>query len=123
MNRNIKGLSEMVKSIFQNWNWPGNVRELKNIIESAFNQAKGEEILLTDVPELIKLIEYKSVATNDDSEDIYSGAINLQSAVENYEKELIQNAIKNTNSLTAAAYKLSITPQRLNYKLAKYKLR
>lgn len=123
MNRNIKGLSEMVKSIFQNWNWPGNVRELKNIIESAFNQAKGEEILLTDVPELIKLIEYKSAATNDDSEDIYSGAINLQSAVENYEKKLIQNAIKNTNSLTAAAYKLSITPQRLNYKLSKYKLR
>lgn len=123
MGRNIKNLSEMVKSIFHNWNWPGNVRELKNTIESAFNQAQGEEILLKDIPELIKLIEHKSVTTNDDFGTTGFETINLQNIVENYEKKLIQNAIKNTNSLTEAAYHLSITPQRLNYKISKYKLR
>src|SRR5690606_24614390 len=62
MNKKIIGLSEMVKSIFDSWNWPGNVREMKNIIESAFNHADGDEILLKDVQELTRYIEYKNPA-------------------------------------------------------------
>ena len=123
MGRQIKGLSEMVKSIFNNWSWPGNVRELKNVIENAFNQSSGEEILLKDVQELIKLIEYKSPITFDPSDSILQKSIHLPNMVEAYEKNLIQYAIKNTDSLTEAACKLSITPQSLNYKISKYKLR
>jgi len=123
MNRNVRRLSEMVKSIFDSWNWPGNVREMKNVIESAFNQDCGEEILLKDVKELMRSIEYKSAIPYDDSNDNYHGIINLQDTVDKYEKELIQHAIKSTNSLTEAAGKLSITPQRLNYKITKYNLR
>ncbi len=123
MNRKIRGLSEMVKSIFDSWNWPGNVREMKNIIESAFNHAGGDEILLKDVQELTRSIEYKSSISYDDSDDNFNDTINLQNAVDKYEKELIQQAIKSTNSLTEAANKLTITPQSLNYKIAKYNLR
>jgi len=123
MNRNVRRLSEMVKSIFDSWNWPGNVREMKNVIESAFNQDGGEEILLKDVKELMRSIEYKIAIPYDDFNDNYHGIIDLQDTVDKYEKELIQHAIKSTNSLTEAAGKLSITPQRLNYKITKYNLR
>jgi arginine utilization regulatory protein len=123
MNKRIIGLSEMVKSIFDSWNWPGNVREMKNIIESSFNHAGGDEILLKDVQELTRYIEYKGSTPYDDYNNDYNDTINLQDSVDKYEKELIQYAIKNTNSLTEAANKLSITPQRLNYKITKYKLR
>lgn len=123
MNKKIIGLSEMVKSIFDSWNWPGNVREMKNIIESAFNHAEGDEILLKDVQELTRYIEYKGSTPYYDYNNDYNDTINLQDSVDRYEKELIQHAIKNTNSLTEAANKLSITPQRLNYKITKYKLR
>jgi len=134
MDRDIKGLSEMVKSIMGSWNWPGNVRELKNMIESAFNHEGGHEIILKDIQEFIRSIEYQSATPIEyqtaslDHQGILpcgenDSIINLQNAVDRYEKELIQHAIKNAGSLTEAAFKLSITPQRLNYKISKYNLR
>ncbi len=133
MNRNISGLSEMVKSIMGSWSWPGNVRELKNMIESAFNQEGGDEIILKDIQEFIRSIEYQStipieyqIAAQTGAEsasDTAEERINLQETVDGYEKELVQRAIKTSGSLTEAAFKLGITPQRLNYKIVKYKLR
>jgi two-component system nitrogen regulation response regulator GlnG len=39
----------------ENYNWPGNVRELENVIQRALVVAKGDSILLADLPvEIIK---------------------------------------------------------------------
>lgn len=123
MNKNVKGLSKIVKSIFDDWKWPGNVRELKNTIESAFNAEIGDEIVLKDVQEFMESIQYKNIFSYNEMDSNYQGVINLQDAVENYEKQLIQHMIENANSLTEAARKLSLTPQSLNYKIIKYHLR
>lgn len=123
MNKNVKGLSKIVKSIFDDWKWPGNVRELKNTIESAFNAEIGDEIVLKDVQEFMESIQYKNIFSYNEIDSNYQDVINLQDAVENYEKQLIQHMIENASSLTEAARKLSLTPQSLNYKIIKYHLR
>jgi arginine utilization regulatory protein len=123
MNRNIKGLSDIVKSIFESWDWPGNVRELKNVIESAFNTEEGERIILKDVQELMRSIEYKNAGCDDTLEPEFQGTINLQAVIDNYEKNLIEYAIQSSANLTESAKKLSLSPQSLNYKISKYHLR
>jgi len=123
MNRNIKGLSDIVKSIFESWDWPGNVRELKNVIESAFNMEEGERIILKDVQELTRSIEYKNGRCDVVLEPEFQGVINLQAVIDNYEKNLIEYAIQSSVNLTESARKLSLSPQSLNYKISKYNLR
>jgi len=123
MNRNIRGLSDIVKSIFESWSWPGNIRELKNVVESAFNAECGEKIILKDVQELLRSIEYKGSIQDDEVIPIFAGEIDLQQALGEYEKRLIEQALQNADSQTAAAKLLSLSPQSLNYKITKYNLK
>ena len=50
MGKNVKEISEMVKTIFLNHSWSGNVRELKNVIESIFNFIETTTITMRDIP-------------------------------------------------------------------------
>lgn len=50
MNRQVMGVDEDVRRVFENYPWPGNVREFRNVMESAFNMAEGEYIALSDIP-------------------------------------------------------------------------
>lgn len=58
MGRNIVGLSSIVEGLFEHWDWPGNVRELKNAVESAFNLARGDRIVIQDVQELFRASQW-----------------------------------------------------------------
>jgi len=116
MNRNIIDISEDVEEIFRKYSWPGNVREIKNIIEGAFNLTSSRIIQKKDLPEYI----YKNSGNSYDLD--LELKTSLSEAVENYEKKLIINAIKNSRKLTDASKKLKITKQNLYYKMEKYGL-
>jgi len=116
MNKNIIDISEDVEEIFRKYYWPGNVREIKNIIEGAFNLTSSRIIQKKDLPEYIHM----NLENRHDS-DIELD-ISLSEAVDNYEKKLIINAIRNSTKLTEACKKLKITKQNLYYKMEKYKL-
>ncbi len=45
-----KSISTDVITALENYNWPGNVRELENILRRALVVAKGDAILLSDLP-------------------------------------------------------------------------
>ncbi len=58
-NKNIKGLTKDVLSLFLSYNWPGNVRELENVMERAIILSEGDFITISDLPPQIKLLEEK----------------------------------------------------------------
>ncbi|MTI57244.1 sigma-54 interaction domain-containing protein [Geosporobacter ferrireducens] len=119
MNKNVLGVTEEVKEIFEYYNWPGNVRELRNIIEGAFNIIGSRFIQKENLP------QYLISRYDRESERLEARNRNLSLAekVELYEKRLIMAALDSSPSVTAAADKLKISKQALNYKLTKYGLK
>ncbi|MCF8001322.1 MAG: sigma 54-interacting transcriptional regulator [Halanaerobiales bacterium] len=129
-DKNITGLSNKLKDVFKKYPWPGNVRELKHVIESAYNiKQLGEKIKIDDLPGYIRerLGRNRNIINNwtaevriKDNEDLPS----LESYLEEIEVKLIENALEKTNdNISAAARKLEISRQSLQYKLKKYDLK
>lgn len=117
MNKNVDGVTKEVEEIFDGYSWPGNVRELRNTIEGAFNIMTGKLIKPIDLPEYI-------TKTNSISKFIESEKqLPLNEKVEEYEKRLIIEALRNTSSFVEAARYLKISKQSLNYKIEKYNLK
>jgi two-component system response regulator HydG len=54
----IRGLSSAAAEKLLAYGWPGNVRELENSIERAVALARGDEITVDDLPEIIR--DYRS---------------------------------------------------------------
>lgn len=118
MNRAIIGVDEKVEDIFNNYSWPGNVRELKNVIEGAFNLTIGNLIQKKDLPDYI---QNKSMHTEEHIEEIL-GKTTLNDLVKDYEKKIIEMALKKSSNMAKAAKLLKISKQLLKYKIVKYKL-
>ena len=143
MGKSITGLTEMTLETFMNWYWPGNVRELRNTIESAFNFETTDKITLGSIRELLEeinnkgaeyhagLIESGNKALSDgQSSDIErvkqmlaAGCVNIEELLEDYERKIILEALKQNRKLKVAAEKLGISPQRLDYRLRKLNLK
>lgn len=124
MNRNILGIDEEVEQLFSQYGWPGNVRELKNIIEGAFNVTATDFIQKKDLPEYLQDATFTgtSAVRNLELIDMEDADFSLNGIMELVEKELIQKAVGQTSSLTAAARKLKVSKQVLSYKMNKYNL-
>lgn len=119
MGKSIIGLDESVKKIFKNYNWPGNIRELKNVIESSFNLTYDNIIKVDDLPDY--MFSVKSDTLN--IPDIITSEKSLTELIQNYEKDIIEYAMKNSHNVTEAAKILKISRQALNYKLSKYNIK
>lgn len=144
MDKAIKGLSQMTEHLFEEWIWPGNIRELKNTIESAFNMETSDFITLDSVQDLLQKIEAnetrsKTAQTNaaDDpvesdnsifsQEDIKqmlaTEGVDLKKMIESYESFIIAEALKQDRKLARVAERLSISPQKLQYRMEKLNLK
>src|SRR5262249_52767384 len=53
----VQGLAAEAVQALQAYHWPGNVRELRNVIERAVALCPGPEIVLRDLPEVVRLSE------------------------------------------------------------------
>ena len=58
LDRDVRGVQPAVLAALKRQLWPGNVRELRNLVESLVLFARGEEILLEDLP-----AEYRASAS------------------------------------------------------------
>lgn len=133
MNRNIEGISPLTEQVFVQWDWPGNVRELKNIIESAFNIEKKEQISLESVNLLFKRTQLVKTISGDmqgrapELMKPISGTLeikpdmqlDLTEMLEAYEKEIIKRVLEQEEKLNDVAMRLGISPQKLQYRLKK----
>jgi len=109
--KQIRRISTPAIDLLQQYHWPGNVRELQNCIERAVLICDGESIKSYHLP--------PSLQTPDSIDS--GGSQSLTGAVENFERELIVEALKRTNgNQTRAARELDTTLRIINYKIHRY---
>ena len=100
--------------------WEGNIRELENAVQRMIISARGREITLADVTAEIKGTAQNYDGLNDLGDD--GQEINLEIAVEDYEKGLIRYALEKYGSTRKAASAIGISQTQLVRKKKKYNL-
>ena len=92
----LPDVSQEVIDVLLAYNWPGNVRELENVIEHALAFSKSKGISIETLPEYLRRID--NICTDLLSMDLSNKQeINLQDALTEVEKKLIQWAHQKTN--------------------------
>ncbi len=111
--KRIKRISTPAIDMLTSYHFPGNVRELENVIERAVIVCDSNVIHGYHLPPTLQTAEVTDTVTE----------VSLSSAVENYEKNLIQDALKSTRgNIFKAANLLNSTERILGYKIKKYKI-
>ena len=110
----LKKVSSSAKALFLDYPWPGNIRELRSVVESAVMVSDGDYITLADLP-----MNLQNYATGH-REEIGTKAIRN---IEEGEKNLIEDALRQTNGNKAkAAEALGISTRTLYRKIEKFSL-
>jgi transcriptional regulator with GAF, ATPase, and Fis domain len=101
--RRVKNVTEEAMDILMRYLWPGNVRELKNMVERMVVLKGSGEITAQDLP-----VELKSTRKFEPSAniEISDDGICLNSAVTEFEKELILQSLEKTKWVKNKAAKL-----------------
>ncbi|MGL5614877.1 MAG: sigma 54-interacting transcriptional regulator [Sarcina sp.] len=112
LNKNIKTMDKKAISLLQNYDWPGNIRELENIIERAINLCPRDTIRVSDLPNYL---------TQDSSSlDSFEIDENNILSFEEYEKKIIEAAMKKYKSYNKAGKALGLTHRTVSLKCEKY---
>ncbi|MGI8467087.1 MAG: sigma 54-interacting transcriptional regulator [Pyrinomonadaceae bacterium] len=126
--RFVSGISKEALRALVNYEWSGNVRELENAIERAVIIASGRQIELDDLPETIskKAFEFHAQARQERARASSEGnsigiEIELPSAMEEIEKQIIEATLDYTNGDKSRASRLlNIGRKTLYRKLEKF---
>jgi Nif-specific regulatory protein len=109
--KDIRRLSTPAIDMLMQYHWPGNVRELENCIERAVLLCEGSVIHSYHLP--------PSLQTGEESDTM--PVLSLEDSVANLEREMIIDALKNTQgNMARAAQMLHITERKFTYKAQKY---
>ena len=122
MNKQIHGIDNEVRKLFNEYYWPGNVRELQNVIEGAFNTAGFKLIRMENMPQYL-IRSYENQKDAFISERLPREGVDLKGVLAEYEKKILKMAISEASTIAEAARKLNISKQDLNYKIKKYELK
>lgn len=109
-----KRLTADVIKCFMNYDWPGNVRELENLIERLVVTTSNDSITTNELPPSLE----RSLLTQDKQQ-----IIPLRFAVENAEKQVLQNAFALYKSTYEVAEVLEVNQSTVVRKAAKYGLK
>ena len=91
--KKIVGMADDVLQRLMEYDWPGNVRELENMIERIVILTNNETIVMEDLPEKLQSI---SEADHARGLSLPEEGISLETAVNDFEKELILQALNKT---------------------------
>jgi Nif-specific regulatory protein len=106
--KTIKRVSTPAIDALMSYHWPGNVRELENVLERAVLLCDGEVIHAHHLPATLQTAETSGTLTR----------LSLRNAIDAYERDLIQDALKTSLGNRAKAARLLDTTERiLNYKI------
>jgi Nif-specific regulatory protein len=99
--------------MLMSYHWPGNVRELENTLERAVLSCDGQVIHGHDLPPALQTAEATGTLVQS----------SLADAVEQYEKDLILDALKSARGNRAKAARLLGSTERIvGYKVRKYEI-
>jgi len=115
-NKNVKGISKEALELLMQYEWPGNVRELENLVERVIALTFNEYIQLNELP-----LSFKNTPKiNGLKESILDGKVSFLQGEEEFEREVISEALKKTNYIQSrAAEILGISRRILKYKMDK----
>jgi len=112
-------ISKEAMDIILNYDWPGNVRELENLIERVMALSTAAAITPEDLPLNVR----ENVRVNRLKDAVLGGEMSLIKAVEEFERDIISDAVKRANYVQSqAATGLGISRRILKYKLDKLKI-
>ena len=117
-----KCLSSGVLSCLLHYDWPGNARELRNTIERLVVTSTEDIIILQDLPESISKKQPYRPAFSSDQSSTPLPLGPLRKMVDEFEKEIIMNTLKNHGNLADTAQELQIDISTLTRKNKKYGL-
>src|SRR5713101_3720206 len=107
----IKRIATSAIDMLASYHWPGNVRELENTIERAVLVCEGQVIHGYHLPPTLQTAEGSGTVPQ----------VSLTESIEEFERDLIQDALKTTRGNRAKAAKLLHTTERIiGYKVRKY---
>ena len=130
IKKHVKRVSEDLMDFLVNYEWPGNVRELENLMERMIILSNQKVLTIKDLPSGLKDKARQSVMKEKVVEDeagqsvmkgkVVEGKVSFLKATEEFEKEVILDALKKTNNVqTQAAALLGISRRILKYKMDK----
>jgi Nif-specific regulatory protein len=109
--RQIRRLSSAVIDMLMSYHWPGNVRELENVIERSVLVAEGDVVHPHHLPPTLQTAETSGTEPGG----------TLRSLVDQYERDIIKDALKSARGNVAAAARVLGSTQRiLGYKVSKH---
>ncbi len=109
--KRIRRISTPAIDMLMSYHYPGNVRELENAIERAVLACDSNVIHGHHLPPTLQTAEVSGTVTN----------LSLSAAVEAFERDMIQDALKSTRgNIAKAAKMLDSTERILGYKIRKF---
>ncbi|HSQ83590.1 MAG TPA: sigma-54 dependent transcriptional regulator [Desulfobacterales bacterium] len=99
----ITGFSQTAMDAILAYEWPGNVRELENVVKRLTILSEGPIVSFDDLPENIQNV---SGSLHPEKEVITNNELNLNEAVQDYEKRIILEALEKANWVKSKAAKL-----------------
>ncbi len=120
-NRSVSGITSEAMEWFRRYRWPGNVRELQNMMERLIILKGSGTIGLEDLPDkLLRDTEGQEVPSISLPED----GVSFNTMVTNFEKQLIQQALKKTSGVkNKAAQLLNMNRTTLVEKMKKMQIK
>lgn len=117
-------ISESAMDYLKKLPWPGNIRELENSVQRLIISSKGEDITLMDVMREthgeIFGGPFMGIDEDEETGQEMDQEIDLQTAVDEYEKGLIKHACEKYGSTRKAAKAIGISQTQLVRKKKKY---
>jgi Nif-specific regulatory protein len=109
--KDVRRVATSAIDMLMSYHWPGNVRELENCIERAVLVCEGGVIHAHHLPPTLQTAEFTGTMPR----------LALESAVESFERDMIQDALKTSRGNRARAARLLDTTERIiGYKIKKY---
>jgi len=107
----IEGITPQAMQMLANYHWPGNVRELQNIVERACALSKGPQLEAADIH-----IDVRPSKSGNGAPGFLPEGLTL----EQYEDEMVQEALRRANgNKSQAARLLGLSRNALRYRLSK----
>lgn len=121
--RTIDGFTDSAMQILTSHPWNGNVRELENTVERAVTLSAGSWIDDRDLPDSVirgEGLNRRGSGTSAIVTEIPAEGLSLDGAVDTYERELIEKALRSTRGIKKhAAVLLGISFRSLRYRMVK----
>lgn len=100
-NYGIKSLSGRAEQAMMGYDWPGNIRELENLVERLAVLSENDVIELDDLPGYISRTTGAGSFCSVNS--IFDRGVGFHEAVEQFQRDLIYNALERTDWVKAKA--------------------